>query len=208
MLYTSASGMLNRVLGSPFFVVVALLGAAACGKTHKTVPSMNAGGTAQVDASGGSAGGSAATGGVGAEAGTSGAPAGTGGAALVCPGTAVTCVDAGTAQFCDLDGSLQTVVCKDGMATEGFVSSGCTADAPSAPGNGCTVDAFLDPDCQAGTPPFAVCVGATRDDLLDIYAACFTDLNGANDIVSCYRDYLGVPGLVDCEAAQAACSKP
>lgn len=119
------------------------------------------------------------------------------------------CVDAATVEFCDVDGSAQTVVCKEGMPAEGFLSSGCQSDAPGAKGDGCTVDAFLDPDCQAATPPFTVCVGGTVDDLLDVYAACFTDLKGAQAIVSCYRDYLDqATQLVDCEAAQAACAKP
>lgn len=92
------------------------------------------------------------------------------------------------------------------MAAEGFISLGCESNAE---GDGCTVDGLLDPDCQAGTPNFTACLGGTADDLLDVYAACFTDFEGANAIVSCYADFMDeTDTLVDCDAAHAACSRP
>ena len=198
--------MVNRILGSSLLVAAAVIGSVGCGKTRRDSSSANDAGTSPLDSRDGSAGATGSgTGGTGIA--SSGAPSasGAGGGPLSCPGAPVTCLDSKTVQFCDSDGTRRTVVCQEGMAVEGFASSGCDSTTP----NGCTVDGFLDPDCQAGTPAFTACVGGNVDDLLDVYAACFVDLNGAQSVIGCYRDYLDeTKPAVDCAAAQVACSTP
>lgn len=139
--------------------------------------------------------------------GTGGSGTGSGGSTgQACSGTAVKCVDATTVQFCNEAGSLETVLCKTGMEQEGIVSGGCESNAE---GDGCTVDGFMDVDCQAGTPAFAVCADLTDKDLLDVYVACFQDLSAARSRVSCYQDYVNGSDLtVDCGAAVAVCYEP
>ncbi|HKY39020.1 MAG TPA: hypothetical protein VJN18_23945 [Polyangiaceae bacterium] len=131
---------------------------------------------------------------------------GSGGAAgLACPGSAVRCLDAATAEYCE-GSTPRTVICSAAMAEQGIVSSGCRSDDL---GDGCTVDAFLDQDCEAGTPAFAVCEALTEGDLVTTYTACFQNLSGASDVIPCYRDFVDTTGVtVDCAAAQVSCAIP
>jgi hypothetical protein len=124
-----------------------------------------------------------------------------------CQGAPVICVDAETAQACDpATGVTQTVNCAEALEKEGLMSNGCLADAE---GVGCTVDGFLDEDCLAGTPPFAVCGDLTQDELFSLYTTCYLDEMGAKAIISCYAEYLDEAAMtVDCAAAEAACFPP
>jgi len=123
-----------------------------------------------------------------------------------CSGTAVKCVDSKTVQFCNEAGVLETVECKLGMAQEGILSNGCESDAA---GDGCTVDGFGDVDCEAGASAFAVCAEMTEADLLDVYVACFLELETvgyAESRIACYGGYVNESDLtVDCGAAAAVC---
>ena len=132
-----------------------------------------------------------------------GTGSGGGGSTLVCPGSPVRCLDDLTAEYCD-GATPKTVVCAEGMAEQGIVSSGCSSDAA---GDGCTVDAFLDPDCEAGAPVFAVCEGLTEEDLVNTYTACFHDVSRASEVITCYQDFVDATGVtVDCPAAQVSCA--
>ena len=127
-----------------------------------------------------------------------------GAAAQVCP-SALSCVDPATAQYCD-NGVLKIVDCATALAEQGIVSNGCSDDAA---GPGCTIDGFLDADCEAGTPAFAVCAGLTEKDLVNTYVACFENANQASAVITCYRDYVDdVESLVDCSSAHTACTQP
>ncbi len=138
--------------------------------------------------------------------GTGAATAGTGSGGG-CQGEPVICVDAETAQGCDpATGITQTVNCAEELEKEGLMSNGCLADAE---GVGCTVDGFLDEDCLAGTPPFAVCGDVSQDQLFGLYTTCYLDEMGAKAIISCYAEYLDEQEMtVDCAAAEAACFPP
>ncbi len=131
---------------------------------------------------------------------------GSGGApSLACPGSTVRCLDAATAEYCE-GSSPRTVICSAAMAEQGVVSSGCSSDDS---GDGCTVDAFLDPDCEAGTPVFAVCEALTEEDLVKTYTACFQNLSGASEVIPCYQDFVDATGVaIDCAAAQVSCAIP
>jgi hypothetical protein len=138
------------------------------------------------------------------EPGVGGTGSGTGGAATgpMCPAP-VSCLDDATAQHCNEQGELEQVDCKSAMEEQGIVSAGCSTDAE---GSGCTIDAFLDPACEAGTPAFAVCAGLEAKDLVNTYVACFQSLTSATAVVACYRDYVNeAEKLVDCSGAQTAC---
>lgn len=145
-----------------------------------------------------SAGGGPANGGARA-----GAPVGGSPVSILCPGSAVTCLDSERAQLCATNGTATTIVCRDALAEQGIVSNGCSS---TGAGEGCTVDAFLDPECEAGTAPFAVCQALPEGKLLNAYVACFQGLENAATAVPCYRDFArGQAGNVDCAAARAAC---
>ena len=127
---------------------------------------------------------------------------GTGAGGPTCPAP-VSCLDEATAQRCNEQGELEQVDCETAMEEQGIVSDGCSTDAE---GSGCTIDAFLDPDCEAGTPAFAVCAGLEAKDLVNTYVACFQNLSDAAAVVACYPDYVNeAEKLVDCAGAQTAC---
>lgn len=130
---------------------------------------------------------------------------GVGGAAVAgsCPGP-VRCLDAKTASFCNEQGEREAVDCAAAMAEQGIESSGCSSDDKGA---GCTIDAFVDPECEAGTAPFAVCAGLGEQDLVNTYVACFQNLSEASPTISCYRDYVDEAAkLVDCGSARTVCA--
>lgn len=135
-----------------------------------------------------------------------GGTTGAGGSGMVdepCPGP-VTCLDAATATHCNEQGQREVIDCATAMADQGIESNGCRSDADGA---GCTIDAFLDPECEAGTPPFVVCAGLGEQDLVNAYVACFQHLNEAAPMISCYRDYVDeAEKLVDCGSARTACA--
>lgn len=135
-----------------------------------------------------------------------GGATGAGGTTMVveaCPGP-VSCLDAATASFCNEQGEREAVACKAAMAEQGIESNGCSSDAEGA---GCTIDAFLDPECEAGTAPFAVCAGLGEQDLVNTYVACFQNLSEASPTISCYRDYVDeAEKLVDCGSARTVCA--
>jgi hypothetical protein len=134
-----------------------------------------------------------------------GTGSGGGGSTLSCPGSPVRCLDEATAQYCD-GATAQTVICADAMAQQGIVSDGCSSDAR---GDGCTVDAFMDPDCEAGAPVFAVCEGLAEEDLVKTYTACFQHVSSASEVIPCYQDFVDATGVtVDCPAAQVSCAVP
>lgn len=124
----------------------------------------------------------------------------TGSSGQSCP-MPMTCLDANTVRYCE-GAQLIEVSCSAELERQGIVSLGC---ADTAAGQGCTVDGFLDPDCEAGTPPFAACSGLIEQDLLSVYVACYQDTSGASMPVSCHADYQTPTGFVDCSAARAAC---
>jgi hypothetical protein len=139
----------------------------------------------------------------GAGGGSGGTGSGGGGSTLTCPGSPVRCLDEATAEYCD-GATPQTVICADAMAQQGIVSNGCSSDAR---GDGCTVDAFTDPECEAGAPVFAVCEGLSEEDLVKTYTACFQHVSGASDVIPCYQDFVDATGVtVDCPAAQVSCA--
>mgnify|MGYP001599242846 FL=1 len=198
--------MTKRVAGRRFLQACALgvcaLSLGACGRTRSLDDTRSSAGSAGLEPSAGAGGG----GGASSTTGTAGVPVNDLGGAAVCSKNGVTCLDALTAQYCEVGQPFVNVECKVGMAAEGFISLGCESNAEGA---GCTVDGFLDLDCERGTPNFTACRAGTAEDLLDVYAACFSDFEGANAIVSCYAGFMDETGtLVDCGAAHAACSRP
>jgi hypothetical protein len=89
------------------------------------------------------------------------------------------------------------------MAQQGIDSSGCASDTQ---GDGCTIDGFLDADCEDGTAPFAVCAKLSDTDLIDVYTACYQDLGGAQAVIGCYGGFVSDDQtLVDCMSAEAVC---
>lgn len=199
--------MTKRVGGQAFLCVCALgvcaLNVGGCGRTRAPENSHNSAGSSGVEPSAGRGGAGGASSKSGAT-GSAGVPVN--GGASGCVDHSVTCVDSLTAQYCAAGQPFARVTCKEAMASEGFISLGCES---TAEGGGCTVDGFLDPDCEAGTPNFTACQGGSVEDLLDVYAACFTDFEGANAVVSCYADFMDeTDKLVGCSAAHAACSRP
>lgn len=200
--------MTKRVKGRPLLWLCTLAAfgpsVAGCGKT-RALDISSAAGSVGLEPSGEKAGAGGTSGSTGVN-GSAGVPVNNLGGSGVCTRTNVTCLDPLVAQYCEVGSSPVSIDCKLGMAADGFISLGCESNAE---GDGCTVDGFLDPDCQAGTPNFTACQAGTFEDLLDVYAACFTDFEGANAIVSCYADFMDeTDTLVDCRAAHAACSTP
>ncbi len=140
--------------------------------------------------------------GSGGSSGSAGSSA-AGGKSPGCPGAPVKCLDEKSAEFCNEADQLESVVCADAMAEQGIVSNGCESNAQ---GDGCTIDAFLDPECESGTPAFAICTGLTAEHLVNTYTTCFDGANGASTVIPCYAEHVNQADLtVDCAAAQLAC---
>jgi hypothetical protein len=208
------------MVGLSLSVLVALGSTVAC--SSDKVDGGNKGGTGAV-ISGGSGGSGAASGGPGnnggmtsSTAGTTSSTAGTtsssgtggsgGTAGGLCAGKTVSCIDAMTAKGCDPETGMDiTGNCAEEFAKDGIVSNGCTTDAD---GTGCTVDDFSDMGCLDGTGPFAACEEVPDEDLLNVYVACFHDIQGLHSIIPCFANHVDdttTPPTVDCDAAYAAC---
>jgi hypothetical protein len=208
------------MVGLSLSVLMALGSTVAC--SSDKVDGENKGGTGAVisggtgAASGGpsnnggtsssTAGTSSSTAGTTSSGGTGGTGGGGGTAGGLCAGKSVTCIDDMTAKGCDPTTGMDiTGNCTEEFAKDGIVSNGCTTDAD---GTGCTVDDFSDMGCIDGTGPFAACEDVADEDLLNVYVACFHDIQGLHAIIPCFANHVDettTPPTVDCDAAYAAC---
>jgi hypothetical protein len=203
------------MVGLSLSVLMALGSTAAC--SSDKVDGESKGGTGAVisGGSGGSGGsGSSTAGSAGSTAGSAGSTAGSGSSTAgsagtaggLCAGKTVSCIDPMTAMGCDpTTGMDVTGNCAEEFAKDGIISNGCTTDAD---GTGCTVDDFSDMGCLDGTGPFAACEEVPDDELLNVYVACFHDVQGLHAIIPCFANHVDdttMPPTVDCDAAYAAC---
>ena len=206
---------MRTMVGLSLSVLLGLGSTAAC--SSDKVDGENKGGTGAVISGGsdGTSGSPSNNGGTSSStagtssstAGTSSSTAGSGGTAGgLCAGKTVSCIDAMTAKGCDPTTGMDiTGNCAEEFAKDGIVSNGCSTDAE---GTGCTVDDFSDMGCLDGTGPFAACEEVSDEDLLNVYVACFHDVEGLHAIIPCFANHVDettTPPTVDCDAAYAAC---
>lgn len=182
-------------------VLVATL--VACSSSKTGGGKMNTGGSGALIDDEGEGGEGSTSSGAGGNPGRAGSTSGGGltGSGGGCAGTPVTCVDEATAQFCNPDtNALETLVCSEAWAEDGFVSNGC---APSLEGAGCTTDGVADTECANGAVVFGVCGSLTGEEQVNVYVNCFHDNEGARELVTCLGTYVDEAAMtVDCVGAE------
>ena len=199
---------MRTMVGLSLGVLMVLGSTAAC--SSDKVDGENKGGTGALiggSAGSGSGGTTSTSGGTTSSGAGTTSTAGTGGtAADLCAGKPVSCIDAMTAKGCDPDTGMDiTGNCAEEFAKDGIISAGCSTDAD---GTGCTIDDFSDMGCLDGTGPFAACEEVPAADAINVYVACFHDLQGLHEIIPCFANHVDettMPPTVDCDAAYAAC---
>lgn len=137
------------------------------------------------------------------QGGSNGGGGATGNFDPACPAAPVACASKTSAQYCSGNQRF-TAVCESALAEQGIVSAGCESNAA---GDGCTIDSFVDPDCEAGTPAFALCHGLGAERLVDTYVTCYAGSH-ASTVIPCYADYVNQSDMtVDCAGAQFNCGE-